>query len=300
LKSHFASGSACRSSSWCFRRTAIRPISAAGPTLPRSNPPIGGFSFSFVGNPFDAPGIPNSICIKFDNTDNFGEGPDSTGLFINGDTPGLAGNPGDTLVDLRGIGIDLQSQDVFQVTLSYEGTILTETITDTVTGATFTHAYTVNIPALVGGNLGYVGFTEGNGFLAEKGDIQTWPYQFTSPTGDEGEEPERLGRSDRAAFGPAVAAEMRLLQGAALLMEDGALAAFFAPFANPSGGNSPAPASGPISGGAAAPKSLPDVKTVWLRAVEALPAPRNVQDDSLDAVFDTLNGRQELLNLFRL
>jgi hypothetical protein len=259
---------------------------------------IGGFAgaIGYGADEFGNPGIPNSICIKFDNTDNFGEGPDSTGLFINGDTPGLAG-PGDTLVDLRGTGIDLQSQDVFQVTLSYDGTTLTETITDTVTGATFTHAYSVNIPALVGGNLGYVGFTGSNGFLSEKGDILTWTYQFTAPTGDEGEQLERPGQSVRSVSGSLATAKLRLLQGAALRMEDGVLEAFFAQFANKAGSNSPAAPT--TTSPAAAPKSLPDVKTAWLRTVEALPAPKVVSDDIPDDFFATLDDRQELLNLFR-
>jgi hypothetical protein len=251
------------------------------------------------GNFAGEPGIPNSIAITFDNTNNFGEGSDTTGLFVNGDTPGVISGPGDTIVDLSGTGINFQSPDVFKVTLSYDGTTLTETITDTVTGATFTHAYTVNIPALVGGNFGYVGFTGGNGFLAEKGDIQTWTYQFTAPRGDEGEQLERPGQSAREASESAAVARRRLLQGAALRMEDGVLDALFAPFATKSGANSPAAAPTSASA-AAAPKSLPDVKTALLRAVEALPAPATTPgDDSPDDFFATLDGRQELLNLFR-
>jgi hypothetical protein len=251
------------------------------------------------GNFAGEPGIPNSIAITFDNTNNFGEGSDTTGLFVNGDTPGIPANPADTIVDLSGSGIDLQSSDVFKVTLAYDGTTLTETITDTVTGAMFTHSYTVNIPAFVGGNLGYVGFTGGNGFLTEKGDIQTWTYQFTAPRGDEGEQLERPGQSARAASESAALAKRRLLQGAALRMADAVLDALFAPLATKSGANSPAAAPTSTSA-AAAPMSLPDVKTAWLRAVEALPAPATTRgEDSPDAFFATLDGRQELLNLFR-
>jgi hypothetical protein len=250
---------------------------------------LGGFAGAIGYGAFGNPGIPNSIAITFDNTNNFGEGPDSTGVFVNGDTPGVPVDPADTIVDLRSTGIDLQSQHVFQVTLSYNGTTLTETITDTVTNATFTHAYTVNIPALVGGNLAYVGFTGGNGFLTEKGDIQTWTYQFTSPIGDEGEQLERPGRTFRSAAGSGITAEMRMLQGPALRLHDQAMDAFFAQFAKKPGGRSPEAAS----------KSLPDVKTAWLRAIEELPAPNSVLDDSPDALFSTLGRRQELLNLFR-
>jgi hypothetical protein len=261
---------------------------------------LGGFAdgIGYGADVFGNPGIPNSIAITFDNTDNHGEGPDSTGLFINGDTSAPVTNPADTLVDLRGTGIDLQSQDIFKVTISYDGSTLTETIMDTVTNATFTHAYMVNIPALVGGNLGYVGFTGGNGFLSEKGDIQTWTYQFTSPTGDEGEQLERPGRSHRGAPESLAVAKLRLLQGAAIQLEDQVIDALFAQFANKSGSNSPAVASSVTSGGAS-PNSLPDVKTAFLRAVEALPAPKVTSDDNPDFLFATLDDRQALLNLFR-
>jgi hypothetical protein len=185
---------------------------------------------------------------------------------------------------------------------------LTETIKDTVTGATFTHAYTINIPAFVGGNVGYVGFTSSNGFLTEKADVLTWTYQFTAPVGDEGGQLQRPGQSSavRAAFGSLATAEMRSLQGTALRMQDEVLAAVFSQLAPKSGGSSPVAASATTSGGAAPPPSPPDVKAAWLQAVEALPAPKTVPagsrgvvpDDSPDALLSTLDGRQELLNLF--
>jgi hypothetical protein len=249
-----------------------------------------GDGIGFGGDFFGEPGIPNSIAITFDNTDNHGEGPDSTGLFIDGDTSAPVTNPRDTLVDLRGTGIDLQSQDVFKVTLSYDGTILTETITDTVTNATFTHAYTVNIPAIIGGNLGYVGFTAGNGSLTEKADVQTWTYQFRSPLGDEGnqgEQPGRSGRSDRAAVQSFADLERRLLQGVVIRMEDAARDAVFAQVAKKS----------PTA--AAAQLSPPDVKKAYLQSLEDMPAPKIVSDSSADALFSTLDARQEMLKLFR-
>jgi hypothetical protein len=86
------------------------------------------------------------------------------------------------LVDLTSTGIDLHSQDVFSVTLAYNGTTLTETITDTVTHTSFTTSYTVNIAGLVGGDVGYAGFSGGTGGLTTVADVQTWTYQFTSPT----------------------------------------------------------------------------------------------------------------------
>jgi hypothetical protein len=124
--------------------------------------------------------IPNSIAIKFDLYSNAGEGINSTGLFTSGASPTVGVNPGDVSIDLTGTGIDLHSQDVFQVTLTYDGTTLTETIKDTNTGATFNHSYTVDIGTQVG-SLGYVGFTGGTGGLTTVADVQTWTYQFTEP-----------------------------------------------------------------------------------------------------------------------
>jgi hypothetical protein len=150
-----------------------------------NSPQALGFTGGGLGYASDTPGgpqgIPNSIAVKFDLFDNAGEGTDTTGLFVNGDSPTVPSGPGDVLVDLTHTGIDLHSQDVFQVTLGYDGATLTETITDTVTHATFTTSYAVNIPALVGGDVGYAGFTGGTGGLTTVADVQTWTYQFTAP-----------------------------------------------------------------------------------------------------------------------
>ena len=69
---------------------------------------------------------------------------------------------------------------VHSVTLDYHGVRLTEMIRDTVTGASFSHSYSVDIRALLGGNVGNVGFTAGTGGNTTVADIQTWTYQFAS------------------------------------------------------------------------------------------------------------------------
>ncbi len=124
--------------------------------------------------------IVNSVIIKFDLFNNAGEGIDSTGLFTNGHSPTIGVNPGDSSVDMTGSGIDLHSQHVMAVTLTYNGVTLTETITDTITNASFSHSYTVDIPALLGSNVGYVGFTGGTGGLTTVADVQTWTYKSKS------------------------------------------------------------------------------------------------------------------------
>jgi hypothetical protein len=132
----------------------------------------------------NAGGIHNSVAIKFDLYDNAGEGNDSTGIFINGDSPTVPqpGNPNEQSIDLTGSGIDLHSQHVFAVTLTYDGTTLTETITDTATQASFTTAYTVDIVGAIGSDVAYAGFTAGTGGLTTIADVDTWSYQFTEPS----------------------------------------------------------------------------------------------------------------------
>ncbi len=142
---------------------------------------VGPTALGGAGGGLGYQGIGNSVAIKFDLYDNEGEGFNSTGLFFNGDFPGLPSQPGEASIDLTGTGIDLHSQDIFQVVLSYNGTTLTETITDTVTGATFTTSYTVNIAALLGGGIGYAGFSGGTGGLTMDADVLAWTYQYVAP-----------------------------------------------------------------------------------------------------------------------
>ena len=49
--------------------------------------------------------------------------------------------------------------------ITYNGTTLNLTITDLVTQATWSHPFTINIPATVGGSTAYVGFTGATGGL---------------------------------------------------------------------------------------------------------------------------------------
>src|SRR4029077_15044315 len=102
--------------------------------------------------------IGKSLAIKFDLYSNNGEGVNSTGLYTNGAAPTNTGS-----INLTSSGINLHSGHPMRVTLTYDGTRLTETIVDTVTSAKFTRQYTVNIKALVGGSLAFVGFTAGTG-----------------------------------------------------------------------------------------------------------------------------------------
>src|SRR5262249_52813509 len=86
-----------------------------------------------------AGGIGRSVAIKFDLYDNQGEGNNSTGLYVGGAAPTVAGS-----VSLAGTGIDLHSGDVFRVSMTYDGATLTVTIRNQRTGQAFSRGYAVD------------------------------------------------------------------------------------------------------------------------------------------------------------
>jgi hypothetical protein len=121
-------------------------------------------------------GIGNSAAVKFDV---FGSGSDpsnsSTGLFLNGAGP----YGGTNLLP----GINLRSGNLMRADITYANPTLTVLLTDTVTNATDTRTYNVNLPALVGSNRGYVGFTGATGsFYTMTQNIRTWNFQSTAST----------------------------------------------------------------------------------------------------------------------
>jgi hypothetical protein len=134
-----------------------------------------GYGPDNVSNPTASSQAPigNSVAIKFDTVSNAGEGIDSTGLYKNGVSPTV---PAVAL----GNGVNLRSGDVFQVHMSYDGTTLTMTVTDTANRSqTFTTSWAVNIPGTVGGNTAYVGFTGATGMSVANQDVITWTYSNT-------------------------------------------------------------------------------------------------------------------------
>jgi hypothetical protein len=170
-------------------------------TFQLTDPTADGFTFTIqgvgptaIGGPGDylgyggTPGIASSVAVKFDLHSNAGEGNNSTGLYIDGATPTVPA------ITLAGVGCtaaapcpspatqpagvpNLHSGDIMQVQMTYNGTTLTMTITDTTTPAnTFTTSWTINIPATVGGNTAYVGFTGATGGSTAIQDIITWTY----------------------------------------------------------------------------------------------------------------------------
>ncbi len=120
--------------------------------------------------------IRKSVAIKFDLFNNDGEGVNSTGLYLNGAAPTVPA------INLTGTGIDLHSGDQIEAHFTYDGTILTMTLTDVVSLVMWSHSFAVNIPAIVGGNTAYVGFTGGTGGLSSSQKFTHWTYIAAPPS----------------------------------------------------------------------------------------------------------------------
>lgn len=141
-------------------------------------------------------GIGKSVGIKFDlfaSTSTPAESASTTGYYLNGAgpndtvTPSLPTSSG--AIDLVPNGIDFHSGHVFRVVVTYDGTNLSWTITDTATRAAFTSQnYPLNIPLIVGGgttasNTAYLGFTGGQGGSKAIQDILSLSYTPSLPVG---------------------------------------------------------------------------------------------------------------------
>jgi hypothetical protein len=144
------------------------------------NDPRGAAALGGGGGAGGYQGIQNSIAVKFDLWTNNTHVP-TTGLFRNGESPSTSDQSpaGSEDVTVTG-GISFLSGDPIQVTLTYNGTTLTESLLDTVTGATFTQDYLVNLTQILGGTSAYVGFTGGTGGASSVQDVLSWTYQPTA------------------------------------------------------------------------------------------------------------------------
>jgi len=160
-------------------------------------------------------GIPTSVAVKFDLYDGNPMaavgGPaagnptyNATGVYVNGTfpAPGSGDDPRQGVdsghpapignsVDLKtnsqlqptGIDFHANQNDKFHCELKYDGTTLTETVTDTTKNVTVTQTYTIDIPGIVGGHTATVGFTAATGGAWAEQDILDWKYTGTAGTG---------------------------------------------------------------------------------------------------------------------
>lgn len=125
-------------------------------------------------------GIATSAAIKFDLFSNNNEGGNSTGLYTNGESPSTVADS----IDLTPSGIDLHSGSTMNAHVAYDGTNLTMTLTDTPANSsipvhTFTHAWPINLPQIVGGNTAYIGFTGGTGGSTSSQKVESWTFTST-------------------------------------------------------------------------------------------------------------------------
>jgi Legume lectin domain len=155
--------------------------------ISNANPSSEGFNYSgYSGSQFSwatcngsaCPSI-KSILVKFDlyNNATGADGADLTGFYSGGVNP----QPPQAEYNMAPSGINMQSGDIMKATLTYNGTALMETVTDTVTGATYRNSYSANIPALVGGNTALVGFGGSTGGASVTQNLQSWTYTVDSP-----------------------------------------------------------------------------------------------------------------------
>ena len=121
-------------------------------------------------------GIARSLAVKFDIYNNAGEGTNSTGVFTNGTRPTVPS------IDLTPSGVVLRNGHTYNVTLNYDGTTLSWTITDATDATkTMTNSSIVNLPAVIGGSTAYVGFVGSTGGSLAQQDVLTWVYSITTP-----------------------------------------------------------------------------------------------------------------------
>jgi hypothetical protein len=151
---------------------------------PRGANAVGG-----AGGGLGYTGIANSVAIKFDIW-NLASHRSSTGIYFDGEPPDSpAGRARSIFMDTDPNNvINFNSGHVFRIDLAYSSSahVLTETVTDTVTHATFSTSYNVDVAAHLGSNVAYVGFGGGTGGETAVQDVLTWTYHSGPATGGGG------------------------------------------------------------------------------------------------------------------
>jgi hypothetical protein len=143
---------------------------ADGFTFTLQNSPAGLSALGSGGSGLGYQGLASSVAVKFDLFDNMGEGVDSTGFYANGASPTIPA------LDMTTSGVNLHGADILHANITYDGTTLTLTLSDTVTSASFTASTNINIPNIVGGNTAYAGFTAGASGMGATQSILNWTY----------------------------------------------------------------------------------------------------------------------------
>ena len=92
----------------------------------------------------------------------------TTGMYTNGETPY---EPQTTINN-----VDLSSGNPIACTLSYDGSTLKLSMKDTVSSATFSTSWSVDIPSAVGADTAYVGFTASLYTGPSQQDVTAWTF----------------------------------------------------------------------------------------------------------------------------
>jgi hypothetical protein len=120
-------------------------------------------------------GLLNSVAVVFDIDDGGGiETGDLMGLYTNG------ANPAGSSINMAPSGLNLMSGNPLTVALTYNGTTLATMITDTVTHASYSNSWAINIPSIIGGNSAYVGFTASTGYQIAGQKVLSWTYSTST------------------------------------------------------------------------------------------------------------------------
>jgi hypothetical protein len=121
--------------------------------------------------------LARSVAFTFDLWDNYGEGNNATGLYLNGAMPDKARiPPKEGKNDLNGTGLDLHSGRTINVAMDYDGTELRIELKDAELGSRVQLVYVLDIPAVVGGPNAYVGFTASTGTKSATQDVLRWTF----------------------------------------------------------------------------------------------------------------------------
>ena len=110
----------------------------------------GAMAIGSSGPAFAYDGIGNSAAVSLQLNGSGATSSSASGLYTNGVVGG--GSPDTSPVNL------LLNNPV-NVTLAYDGVSLRESLSDTITGATFERLYLIDIPQVIGSSTAYVGFT---------------------------------------------------------------------------------------------------------------------------------------------
>ena len=149
-----------------------------------SNPPADGFAFVFQNQGLSAlggngggkgyTGITPSVALLFNiYTGGTPAGVVGTTLQVNG------ANPADSAYN-SSAPVSFGNGDLINVTLSYNGTTLTVTLTDPTAGTTYTTNFTINLAAQLGATA-FMGFTGGTGGANSNQFISNFSYVPQAP-----------------------------------------------------------------------------------------------------------------------